>query len=166
MMMLRQQTHSQAMSLDRLADHGLQLAERFLLARGELPSLVVAYRSGEVCAAVPLAWSDAEQRARQLARIREIFVTMGIDAYYVAQEVKMIEQVADRSRPREFDTAKVYDGVRVIAADRDGSAVVRLCLIERDPAGYPTRVDSGRTLEPVGGADDLGHLASFRLHAH
>jgi hypothetical protein len=142
---------SAAMSLDQLADHGLRLAEHYLLARGDLPSLVVGYRAGEARTAVPLAWSDVGERARILAQIREIFVTIGIDAYFVAQAVEMVA-MPTAAAPR--------DGLRVIAADRDGAAVVRLGLIERDPAGRPTRVEIGPDPAPAGAAGDLADLAS------
>jgi hypothetical protein len=159
-------TDSGAMSLDQLADHGLRLAESFLLARGDLPSLVVGYRGGEVRAAVPLVWSDAGERARQLAQIRRIFVTIGIEAYFVAQEVAMVEMPADRVDPWDPDSATSREGLRVIAADRDGAAVIRLGWIERDPAGHPTRVEIGPALKPPGVAGDLGDLASLRSCVH
>ncbi len=154
---------SDSMSLDQLADHGWRLAQSFLLARGDLPSLVVAYRAGDASAAVPLVWSDAEERLQCLAQIREVFATIGADAYFVAQEIQLAEVPVGL---RGVDVAGSREGLRVIAANRNGAAVIRIGFIERDLAGHPMRIETEPTLAPADAAGDLADLASLWRQAH
>jgi hypothetical protein len=154
------------MSLDQLADHGWRLAQSFLLARGDLPSLVVAYRAGDASAAVPLVWSDAEERVQRLAQIREIFATIGVDAYVVAQEILVVEAPAHPTGLRDTDDHGSREGLRVIAANRDGAAVIRIGFIERDPTGHPMRIETEPTHTPADAAGDLADLASLWRQAH
>jgi hypothetical protein len=144
-------------AIEALANHGFRLAERCLLAHGALPGLVVGYRAGAVRAALPLEWTDLDDRSRKLARIREVFDAIGVDRYYVVEEIWTFAPGASASGDPGWTPDK---GLRVIAADRDGANAVRVGAVERDDTGKPCRIVAKPAIAADESVDDLTDLAS------